>query len=60
MSAFYFRLASLSEVCEENMDIFHYFTSTELDEEVPNDFTEVYHFTLASMNYHHVSLSMYS
>ena len=58
MGAVHFRLASLSEVCEENMDTFHYFTSTELGEEVLNDFAEVYHFTLASMNYHRVSLFM--
>ena len=60
MGAFHFRLASLSEVCEENMDTFHHFTSTEVDEEVLNDFAEVYYCTLASLNYHHVSLSAYS
>ena len=58
MGAFHFRLASVSEVSEENMDTFHYFTATELDEEVLNDFAEVYHVTLANMNYHHVSLFM--
>ena len=42
------------------MDTFHYCTSTELDGEVLKDFADVYHFTLASLNYHHVSLSVYS
>ena len=60
MGAVHFRLASLNVVCKENMDTFHYFTSTDLDEEVLNAFAEVYHFTLASINYHDVSLSVYS
>ena len=58
MDALHFRLASLSEVCEKNMDTFRYVTSTELDEEVLNDFAEVHHFTLACMNYDHLNLSV--
>jgi len=55
VGAFHFRLASLSEVCEENMDTFHHFTSTEVDEEVLNDFAEKKHsviqFMLLKPNY---------